>query len=627
MVKALLTAPVRHEHSLSPPAFAPARRPAAPAQPRGDGLHAHRPGRPPAGLRQAGGLLPGAGAGRRRADHHRRLRAQPGGLAAALRQQPDPRPGSAGPPPPDPGGAHRGRAHPAADPACRALRLSPAGGVGLATEVPHQLVRPARAERAGHRAHPAGLRALRAAGQGGGLRRGGDHGQRGLPAEPVPLPAHQPAPRPLGRLAGEPYAPGGGDRPAHPPHGRGRLRHRLPPVAAGPGGGRQHRRGGAADRPGAAGGRHRPAQHRHRLARVASAHHCHLGAARGLCRGQRTAAARVAGAGGGQQPHQHPGAGRGADRQRPGGPGVHGPAAAGRPAVRRQGGGGPARGDQHLHRLQPGLPGPRLRQPPRQLPGQSTGRLRDRAALPPHPPAQAHRRGRRRAGGAFRRLRGRRARAPGDAVRGGGRDRRAVQPGPAHPRQGGVRRDAALLPHPSGRAGGGAGAQPPHRPRRAERPLRRGGGGHRGAPPRAGAAGRRTPQGAQLRRGAVGRAGGRTGGAGGGRWHRLRSGGLPAAAAHAGPGTLARRVGHRPARHHARRAGSAARPAAAAGAVAAATQAGTPRPGAGQDQRLGPPRPPATPGRADAGRGGIPARGQRRPAHPPRRARAGAACG
>ncbi|KZS01085.1 NADH-dependent flavin oxidoreductase yqiG-like protein, partial [Daphnia magna] len=163
--------------------------------------------------------------------------------------------------------------------------------------------------------------------------------------------AHQPAPRPLGRQPGEPHAPGAGDRPAYPPHGRRALHPLLPPVAAGPGGRRQHLGGGSRDRPRPAGRRPHPAQHRHRLARVAGADHRHLGAPWRLRRSHRAAAQGAAHPADRQQPHQHPGAGRGHRRKRPGGPGVHGPPAAGRPAVRGQGRRRQGRRDQHLHRL------------------------------------------------------------------------------------------------------------------------------------------------------------------------------------------------------------------------------------------------------------------------------------
>ena len=61
--------------------------------------------------------------------------------------------------------------------------------------------------------------------------------------------------------------------------------------------------------------------------------------------------------------------------------------------------------------------------------------------------AQAHRRGRRRPGRAGLCHHRGAARPPRHADRRRRRDRRAVQPGQAHPRQGRVPRDAALLPH------------------------------------------------------------------------------------------------------------------------------------------------------------------------------------
>ena len=143
--------------------------------------------------------------------------------------------------------------------------------------------------------HPR-LRPLRAAGQGRRLRRRGGDGQRRLPAQPVPLPAHQSPRRPVGRPAGKPHAPGAGDRPRHPADRRPTLHPLLSPVAARPGRGRQYLGRGAAHRPGPGGSRNHPAQHRHRLARVARADHRHLGAAR-ASPSQRTAAPRAEGAG------------------------------------------------------------------------------------------------------------------------------------------------------------------------------------------------------------------------------------------------------------------------------------------------------------------------------------------
>ena len=106
----------------------------------------------------------------------------------------------------------------------------------------------------------------------------------------------------------------------------------------------------------------------------------------------------------------------------------------------------PRRRDQHLHRLQPGVPRPRLPAQDRLLPGQPARLPRDGA----RDRARAARRKRIAvvgAGPAGPRLRDHagRARPRGRPVRGRGGDRRPVQHGEAHPGQGGVPRDAALL--------------------------------------------------------------------------------------------------------------------------------------------------------------------------------------
>ena len=93
-----------------------------------------------------------------------------------------------------------------------------------------------------------------------------------------------------------------------------------------------------------------------------------------LARGDRPAEGRGLGAGLRLQPDQHPRAGRGDPRGRRGRPGLDGAAAARRPGLRRQGRRGPRRRDQHLHRLQPGLPRPRVRQPQGVVPGQPARR-------------------------------------------------------------------------------------------------------------------------------------------------------------------------------------------------------------------------------------------------------------
>jgi len=70
------------------------------------------------------------------------------------------------------------------------------------------------------------------------------------------------------------------------------------------------------------------------------------------------------------------------------------------PTVVQQGGRGQSRRDQHLHRLQPGLPGPHLWRQDHQLPGQPARLPRDPDRLTRRRrPARAHGRGRRRPAG------------------------------------------------------------------------------------------------------------------------------------------------------------------------------------------------------------------------------------
>ena len=161
-------------------------------------------------------------------------------------------------------------------------------------------------------------------------------------------------------------------------------------------------------------------QHRHRLARGPGADDHHPGPPRRLALADRAAAEarrssipvcasnRI----------NTPRARRGDHRRRPGRPGLDGPAAARRPRLRGQGRRRARRRDQHLHRLQPGLPGPRLREQAGLLPGQPARLPRDRARARPTRRAARGRRRRRRPGRSRRRgLRGR-ARHRGDAVRG-----------------------------------------------------------------------------------------------------------------------------------------------------------------------------------------------------------------
>ena len=113
-------------------------------------------------------------------------------------------------------------------------------------------------------------------------------------------------------------------------------------------------------------------------------------------------------------------------------------------------GAGPRRRNQHLHRLQPGVPRPHLPAQDRVLPGQSVRLPRNRTRARADRHAEQGRRRRRRPGGHGLRRRRCRTRARGHAVRCGRRNRRPVQPRAPHSGQGGIRRDAALLPHAAG---------------------------------------------------------------------------------------------------------------------------------------------------------------------------------
>ena len=99
--------------------------------------------------------------------------------------------------------------------------------------------------------------------------------------------------------------------------------------------------------------------------------------------------------------------------------------------------------------LQPGLPRPHVLQPDRVLPGQPARLPRDLAGARPDPAPRVGRGRRRRAGRALDRGGGGRARLPGDPVRGRPRPRRPVPAGDGGPRQGGLRRHAALLHAPA----------------------------------------------------------------------------------------------------------------------------------------------------------------------------------
>ena len=168
------------------------------AQPRGDGFDAHRAGGPCPRHRSASRVLRRARPRWCRPDHHRRVCAEPRRLAAAVRRADDLHLRRAAASPDHTAGARRRRQDPAAGTACRTLCVSPVFGERIVDQGADQPV-PSAQRCARCRRHHRRLRPLRRAGPRGRLRRRGDHGQRGLPAQPVPCPAHQQAHRRLGR--------------------------------------------------------------------------------------------------------------------------------------------------------------------------------------------------------------------------------------------------------------------------------------------------------------------------------------------------------------------------------------------------------------------------------------------
>ena len=198
-----------------------------------------------------------------------------------------------------------------------------------------------------------------------------------------------------------------------------------------------------------AAGRHHH-QLRHRLARGPRAHDRDVGAQQRVRRHQQCGGRARRDPRGGVEPHQHARVGRADPRRRPRSADLDGATAAVRSGLGEQGHGRRRRRDQHVHRLQPGLPRSRVRAPDGVLPAQSAGRPRDQAGARPDEAHQADRRRRRRTRGAVRRGDGGRARPPRDAVRGRDRDRRPIRLGAKDSRQGGVRRDHPLL-HPDAR--------------------------------------------------------------------------------------------------------------------------------------------------------------------------------
>ena len=233
-------------------------------------------------LPQAGRLLRRAGPRGRRADRHRRLRAQRRGhlLPDGLEAHDPPR----GPPAPPGhrGRARRGRPDRPAAAARRALRLHAVVRRAVGAQEPDQQVHAAPTVRPGGAPADPRLRPGGGPGPGGRLRRRRDHGVRGLPDQPVPRAAHQPAHRPLGWQPREapPVRRRDGARRAR--GRRPRLHRHLPHLGARPRrGGPDLGRGDRARRRGRGGRREHP-QPGHRLARGPGADHRHLGAARRL---------------------------------------------------------------------------------------------------------------------------------------------------------------------------------------------------------------------------------------------------------------------------------------------------------------------------------------------------------
>ena len=166
---------------------------------RADGVDAHRPRGGGGRLRADGGVLRGTRPRRRRAHRHRRHRAELRGprRAASIAAVVSVAGGQAP-------HHHRRRARGRrqdrdADPACGALRVSPAVGRAVGHPLADHAVQAARAVALGHRQDDRGLCPLRAARAARGLRRRRDHGLGRLSHQRVRRAAHQPSHRRLGR--------------------------------------------------------------------------------------------------------------------------------------------------------------------------------------------------------------------------------------------------------------------------------------------------------------------------------------------------------------------------------------------------------------------------------------------
>ncbi len=276
---------------------------------------------------------------------------------------------------------------PAATPTSRS-RWRPRG-----SRAPSRPSRPASPHAARRRAADPRLRPLRRAGARSRVRRRRDHGLRGLLHQPVPGHPHQPADRRVGRLVREPHAPAGGDRAAHARGRRARTSSSSTgcrcwtssPTAA------RGRRPSSWPRPSTAAGatiiNTGIGWHEARVPTIATS--VPRAAFTWVTEKMRDEL-RVRGhrhPAGHHQPHQHARGGRAGARGGRRRHGQHGATAAGRPRLRPQGRGGPRRPDQHLHRVQPGLPRPRLQEPLDLLPGQPArgprARARDRSDAGP----------------------------------------------------------------------------------------------------------------------------------------------------------------------------------------------------------------------------------------------------
>ena len=359
-------------------------------------------------------------------------------------------------------GARRGRQDPAADPACGTLCLPSVFGERVVDQGADQPVPAARVAEC--RRHRRRLRALRGAGPRRRLRRCRDHGQRRLSAQPVPGAPHQQANRRVGRFTREAPTVPGRDRAPHPRGCRAGLHHLLPDVDGRLRGGRpelgRNRRAGNRSR----GGRRDDDQLRVRLARGAGADDRHLRTQQRVRRHQQRGRRTRRHPRGGVEPDQHAAGRRGDPRRHARAVDLDGAPAAVRPGLGEQGAGRRGRRDQHVHLVQPGVPGSCVRAQEGVVSAQPACRTGDRPGALADAPHQAHRGGRRGPGRVGRRGDRRAARPRRHAVRGRRSHRRPIRHGQKDSRQGGVQRDDPLL-HPN--------ARQTRRGRAAEHPRRR----------------------------------------------------------------------------------------------------------------------------------------------------------